>query len=357
MKRSMRICAALVLLAGVCGPLDAQEAGDDAGPVRDLETLVVSGVQPGPGLWKVSTGSGHVMWVLGTVSPLPRRMEWEAREVGGVIAGAQEVMLAPGIDIDADVGFFGGLALAPRLMRARRSPDGRRLEEVLSPGEYARWSTLKRQYIGGDRGIEKWRPMFAAARLYQEAVEDVGLRTRGVVTPVVEDLARDHGVTVSRPMVELKIEDPKAAISEFSAAEIDDLACFSKTLDRVQDDLGYMRERANAWAVGDIEGLRSIPFQPFEDCEQAWASVQALSDRVGDLRAQRDALWLKEVDRVLANNRVTLALLPMEELFRPDGLAASLQARGYRVEAPGEYDAASPMDAPTPDDGVAPPAG
>src|SRR5687768_1077919 len=43
-------------------------------PTTVLDTVVVSGKQPGPGLWKVSNDD-HVMWVLGTISPLPKRME------------------------------------------------------------------------------------------------------------------------------------------------------------------------------------------------------------------------------------------------------------------------------------------
>ncbi|MGV7186159.1 TraB/GumN family protein, partial [Xanthomonas axonopodis pv. bauhiniae] len=47
--------------------------------VVDLEAMVVRGVQPGPGLWKVSKGD-HVLWILGTLSPLPKDLEWQATE-------------------------------------------------------------------------------------------------------------------------------------------------------------------------------------------------------------------------------------------------------------------------------------
>ena len=38
--------------------------------VIDMEAVVVAGVQPGPGLWKVRHGD-HLLYVLGTQSPLP----------------------------------------------------------------------------------------------------------------------------------------------------------------------------------------------------------------------------------------------------------------------------------------------
>jgi hypothetical protein len=52
----------------------AQAAGADDG-IRTEAAVVVSGAQPGPGLWKVAKGD-HVMWVLGTQSPLPKHMQW-----------------------------------------------------------------------------------------------------------------------------------------------------------------------------------------------------------------------------------------------------------------------------------------
>src|SRR5690606_7247298 len=69
------------------GPSDAR-AQEGAEGIVDLEALVVSGAQPGPGMWKVRKGE-HVMHILGTVSPLPRRMEWASDEVEAVIARSQ----------------------------------------------------------------------------------------------------------------------------------------------------------------------------------------------------------------------------------------------------------------------------
>ncbi|WP_170288382.1 TraB/GumN family protein [Marilutibacter maris] len=311
-------------------------------PVRDLDTIVVSGVVPGPGLWKVGR-DGHVLWVLGTLSPLPKKMEWEARDVEQVIAQAQEVMLAPSVSIKADVGFFRGLALAPRLVGARKNPDGKRLRELVPAANYARWQVLKERYIGRDRGVESWRPMFAALKLYEEAVEDTGLRIDDSVSDRVEALAGEHGVTLSKPGVEVVIEDPKQAITEFKQGRIDDLACFDRTLDRLETDLAFMRDRANAWAVGDVEGLRALPYtDQFEACRDAARNIQALRSRAGDLPSQVHAQWLGEAERALSNNAITLALLPMRELLSSDGLAAELRARGYSVQAPGEYEEEAP---------------
>ncbi|MEP6633784.1 MAG: TraB/GumN family protein, partial [Luteimonas sp.] len=126
--------------------------------VVDLDTVVVSGTQPGPGLWKVSKGD-HVLWILGTLSPLPRRMEWISGEVEKTIAQSQAVIDPPSVKLDTGIGFFRSMFLLPSLLKARRNPDGRNLQQVLSPALYARWSVLKARYIGDDAGVEQWRPI------------------------------------------------------------------------------------------------------------------------------------------------------------------------------------------------------
>ena len=42
----------------------------------ELQTVTVRGEQPGPALWEVRRGT-HVLWIVGTLSPLPKHAEWQ----------------------------------------------------------------------------------------------------------------------------------------------------------------------------------------------------------------------------------------------------------------------------------------
>jgi hypothetical protein len=322
------------LLAAVSASAFAQTPSTSGPPIRDLAPLVVSGVQPGPGLWKVRRGE-NTMWVLGTVSPLPRRMEWESRDVEKVIAQSQEVIEGPGVRIDADIGFFGKLVLAPKAFGARKNPDGQTLQQVVPPDMYARWLVLKHKYVGDDRSVESYRPILAAMELYQEAIKDTGLRQGGVVWPVVERLAKRYKVPRTETMVTVMIQDPKVALQELRVSKLEDLDCFSRTLQRLESDLGAMRERANAWAVGDLEALKALPYtDQNEACRRAASQSAVLRKRTGDVEAQAAARWIGAAEAALAKNRVTFAVLPMRELLKPDGYVAKLRAKGYAVEEP-----------------------
>src|SRR5262245_9568750 len=230
-----------------------QEPATETAPATTLDEVLVEGEQPGPGLWRVSKDD-HVLWILGTHSPLPKKMSWRSAQVESVIAESQAVLT--NTSVNADIGFWKGLTLLPSIIGIRNNPDGAKLREVVPPDLYARWTILKEKYIGRDNDPEKWRPIFAALELYGKAIEKSGLVSGGITWPVVEKTAKKHKVKIVRPRIELEIEKPRALIKEFKKGELADIDCFQKTIERLETDLDAMRARANAWARGDIATLR-----------------------------------------------------------------------------------------------------
>ena len=183
------------LTAWVAAPwVAALIAGAFAPPIpadEPLEEVVVTGEFPGPGMWKVmrpDDSAAHVLWIVGEPPPLPKRMQWKAREVEAVAMRSQEIVLDASVRMDPDekIGVFRGLSLLPSALKARRNPDEGTLQERLPPDLYARWLLLKKRYIGSDSGIEKWRPIFAANKLRKEAMSELGLRESGMVWEEIE---------------------------------------------------------------------------------------------------------------------------------------------------------------------------
>lgn len=323
------------LLAAASDGAKPQLAAPSPPAVVELEAMVVRGVQPGPGLWKVSKGD-HVLWILGTVSPLPKRLQWQSTEVETIIAQSQQVLMAPTVQIDADMGFFGKLTLLPSAMKAMKNEDGRELRELLPAELYARWSVAKARYLGSDRGVERKRPMLAAGELYQAAIKRSGLARSPVIWSVVERAAKRAGIKPTPTALDYKIADPRQAIKEFRAGGMDDTACFRSILVTIERDLPTMVERANAWSVGDIEALRQLPREdPQAACMSAMASSGAARKRgIDDLERRMREHWLGIATTALQRNRSTFAVLPISRLTAADGYLARLQALGYAVEAP-----------------------
>ena len=320
---------ALLLLASI---------GRTEEPIADigtLDTIVVSGDQPGPGLWKVSKDD-HVLWILGTLSPLPKNMTWVSKDIEATIAESQQVILGPSASISVKGGMLRGLFLLPSLMGARNNPDKQKLDDVVPADLYARWSLLKQKYIGKDRGIEKRRPIFAVQKLYTEAIEQSDLSLDDVVGKAVKKTARRNKIELVEPRIELRIESPGSAVKEFKKTSLDDLDCFAKTMGRLETDIEAMKLRGNAWAMGDIDALQSMPYtDQMQACSEAVLKASVVEERgLGDLRERLATTWLAAAEKALASNRSTFALLPLRHLLKDDGLLARLRARGYAVENP-----------------------
>jgi len=352
------LCLALAAPAspGVPAQVPSAAATTPAPPVPTdvplLAPVVVSGVVPGPGLWKVSKG-GHVLWVLGTLSPLPGHMQWESREVEQVLAQSKQVLLEPKVKLKADIGFFGKLFLLPSAYGARKNPDGKTLDQVMDAPTYARWLALKRKYLGDGGGIERWRPLFAAQELYRRALKANGLSSDGGVPGAVAAMARQDSVPETPVEYRVEIRQPREALKAFKAAAPSDLECFNRTLDSIEYDLPAMTARANAWASGDLEELRRLPDSHRRDACVAAITSAGFAHQLGldDVPARLEATWLAAARATLADNAVSFAMLPMEELLSPAGYVGKLKAEGYTVEAPAGLDeapAAAGSTAPAP---------
>lgn len=314
-----------------------EDLGEVAQPegLRDIDAILVAGRQPGPGLWKVRSGE-RTMWILGTQSPLPKRMEWDSANVQRRVGESQELLMPPTVKLDADVGFFRGLTLLPSVLRARKNPDGKTLGDLLPADEYARWTMLKQRYIGGDRDIEEWRPLFAAVALYEKAIARRGMAEQTPIADTVRKAAKRSKVKITEPALKIKITDVKATLRDFSRETLNDQECFRRTLDRIETDLDTMALRANAWAEGDIEALRDLPYRnQFIACTEAFTDT-AIARRQGmqDLQARVENEWMAVAERALRENDTTFAVLPMSQLLQPDGLLQRLVAKGYMVEEP-----------------------
>ena len=328
------LLAAIVFTAS---PVQSEEAlpQSNTGDAGTLETIVVSGEQPGPGLWKVSK-EDHVLWILGTLGPLPKKMTWVSKDIEATIADSQQVILGPSANFSVKGGMLRGLFLLPSLMSARNNPDKQKLADVVPADLYARWTLLKQKYIGEDSGIEKRRPIFAAQELYAEAIEQSGLSLDDVVAKAIRKTAKRDKVELVEPRIELRIDSPGSAVKEFRKTSLDDLGCFSKTMSRLETDIQAMKLRANAWAQGDIEALQSMPYtDQMQACADAVLNASVVEEAgFGDLRERFAAIWLDAADKALVTNRSTFAVLPLRHLLSESGLLAKLRARGYVVEVP-----------------------
>ncbi|MCZ8132800.1 MAG: TraB/GumN family protein [Steroidobacteraceae bacterium] len=293
-----------------------------------LPEVSVVGERPGPGLWQVRSGE-RTLYVLGTLAPLPKKLEWRSRELEAVLDRAQLVI--PGtLEVDADVGLFRAVRLYTKFRRLRKNPDGASLDALLPADSYARFEQLRSTYAPRDAGLAKLRPVIAAGELWRAAVDRSGLTADTGIDARVRKLAKARRV----PVVETKVEigDPSAALDELAAVSTAaEIACMDATLDRLVADVANARELAEAWSIGDVERLRGS--QAATQRETCWSVLES-SPTVVEARRKIETAWFAAIVDALERHETTLALVSIDDLLGADGLLARLQARGYEVVEP-----------------------
>ena len=135
----------------------------------------------------------------------------------------------------------------------------------------------------------------------------------------------------------LPLENPRGAVRDFKNAQLEDIDCFTKTIDRLESDIDAMKVRANAWSLGDINAIRKLNFtDQSQSCNAAIFDSKWLGGLKGsaDLPQRIKTSWLTAAEKSLATNKSTFAMLPMSDLLSPDGLVAALRTRGYQIDEP-----------------------
>ncbi len=308
-----------------------------------MATMVVTGTMPGPGLWQVRK-EDHTLWLLGTVYPLPKNMQWDTSEVDDLLAEADEVLAPGGIQTRLGVGgTFKAMLLAPKVISAVKNADGKRLNDVLPADTFVRWAELKAKYLSNDRKVERYRPAIAAIELYAGAIAYSDMSGAPIVWKHVAAFAKQHNVPVTdtayRHKLELDRKKVKAGLETFNDAAATDVTCLGQSLDTLEPDLEAMKRTANAWATGDVALLRELDLERVRPACESVLDAAIAGAALGFLeqqRLQQEAvdLWLSKAESALARNPTTVAVVGMHTLLSADGLLAGLRARGYEVVEP-----------------------
>lgn len=337
--RSLLACLALSLTSFAAlaqsQPLQLPAAPEAA----VLDSVLVQGTQPGPRMWRVTRGD-HTLWILGTLRPLPRDMAWAAQEVDAIIARSGEVIAPGGAHAKLGVGgMFKVATLMPAAMKSIKNPGGAELDKVLPADLYARWLPLKQRYLGKTGKYDDYRPAMASIQLYSAAVHHAGLTGADFVGTTIAASAKRHGVKITDTGFEFPIDldrkQLKAGIKTFAQPR-PELECFKQSLDQLEPDVAAMKVRANAWAKGDLDILRSLRTEDLEPPCQKGEQEAAAFMQLPDIKRRVETAWLDAARAALERNQDSFASQSMDELLKPGGYLARLRSMGYVVHEPDE---------------------
>jgi hypothetical protein len=311
---------AVLLTAGRAESKSRPATEDD-----DLAVVLVLGEQPGPGLWKVSSGE-HVLWVLGEVSPIPRKVKWRSRKFEILLGDSRELLLDLSGYWRAD---FDDMAA---YRRAERLPKGVTLKDVIPPGLHER--VVQTAQLFGAPELEELHPFAATNRLVTSAMKSLGLDGFSARF-AAEDYAKRHRIKITSFAAPEPSFEERLRIWQEPANAV----CLERAVDVLEDGGTGVKRLANAWSIGDIAALRELvtPYSFSRDgfrADECAAAMRGGEREALEYKAVRTKAWLAEAERVLRDNDSTVAVVLMSELFATDGYLAALRERGYEVVEP-----------------------
>jgi len=322
---SIRTPAPALLLIAACllaGHWPSSARGADQASTQ-LDELVVTGERTGPGMWHVHRGSAH-LWILGSISPLPKGITWRSKQVEQVL-GTTNIVLVPK---PLEIGIVRILWLLITEHKLLMVGGGKRLKDVLPANLHERFSLQRAKFTSDSTKWERYRPIVATAFLQQAAFHQVGLSARLDLGAAVRALARKHGVRVEEVRI-AGVGDLLDALKTMQPAT--ENTCVEASLVTIESGLPRLIDRAQAWATGNVERIENL-HEPAEvdACLAALDSGSA----AGDLIARVHRTWLESFEGRLRSGGTTLAVVNMDMLLGRGGLLDDLRAKGYEVDVP-----------------------
>jgi uncharacterized protein YbaP (TraB family) len=308
------------LLVLIC--LAVRAAADETPPAA-LQEIVVTGERTGPGMWHVRHGGADV-WLLGSLSPLPRGITWRSRQVEHVLATTSQVLVQKPFEISIPRILWVLLTERSLVLETH----GKRLKDVLPPELHERFATLRTKYTEDSDKWEHYRPIIAAALLQQAAFHQAGLSMRMDLGASVRVLAKNAHVRVEEVKM-AGVGDMLDTLKTMPPAT--ENLCVDASLIVTESALPRLIARAQAWVDGNIERLQSLPVPPAVDaCRDALEGGHGTLDIIALMRRS----WLASIEKSLQGSGTTIAVVNWDLLIDPGGLLEQLRAAGFEIEAP-----------------------
>jgi uncharacterized protein YbaP (TraB family) len=292
-------------------------------PIQDwsnIEVVVVHPDHPGPAFWHIVKDKSEI-WILPTVSPVPKGLPWDTQEIASLLKGANALILPP----RATMGVFEGLWFLMTGLDVLEQPSGTALEDTLPAPLKARF-VATRTRIGRDADrYSDFLGGVAALRLEGDYWSYANFTPNGPQR-TVESLASRAGVT-ARPSATYPAMNVIKDVPKMTPAA--HLACLKMALDDIDTQSLHAVAAADAWAKGDIAGVKAHYSETrLDDCLNQNAAYAVLRET-----ANRD--MTNAILAALNKPGTTVAVMPMGFFLRKGGVLERLEAAGLTVTGPG----------------------
>ncbi|MCB2067632.1 MAG: TraB/GumN family protein [Erythrobacter sp.] len=305
----MRQFAFFLAAPAIClaQPAMAQEAAEPS-------AIVVTAQRSGAPMWTVDTASGTVILV-GEIRAIPETTPWQPDRLEEATAEASRVILP----LESRVSPGDVLRLIFAGGSITRLPGDTVAADYLDPAQLARLAMLEARY---DQDYSRKSLLITAFDLLSRRLRFTRDTGRDA-SEVVRRAARRAHVD-AEPVGTVRGED---MLDNLAAADPrEHVPCLDAAMTATEIGPDLVQQRGADWRAFDVPAVMANPLEQALGRCWPWADAQLGAD----LRGQ----WVSAIERAIADDGVTLAVVPLRLLAEPDGVLDRLQAAGHQPAGP-----------------------
>lgn len=298
----------------------------------DATQVVVTAHVPGPAMWKLTRGPS-TLWILGILEQTPQGLTWDSPRLRRILKESNALIL-PGRTTVSEEAF-------QQWDVASRYHAGDTVYKHISLGvQYRLDQRLKAEHLDGTTFGSRLafaRPARVGADLHA-VVRD----THHILTyQIVKDVQALPEASQLLPIVPYDVSADSLSLGLLQLSRAGEDACLDDYLSDIDWDLNLLPAAARAWASGDIVTLQ-------KDYRAPPGLVCNLL--VPQWKQQYEAYNLAKMTQALSDTLQipgkTVALVPLGDLLRQDGVLDRLQAQGAEITSPPSDDVGTPPQLP-----------
>lgn len=253
---------------------------------------------------------GNVSYLAGTIHLLRAQDYPLPREFLHAYERADSIVL------ETDLSAIGQQQAGKSLLSSFQLEQGVTAKSLLDPDV---WQALVNASSRFGLPIEIYadkHPAFMSLTLFRLAAEQKGI-IAGVDAHFFQAAQKDQKTIRHLESVEDQLE----SLSSLMSADPNEMV--RSTLRELDDLAGVFEKVVMSWEAGDTDGLAETMLQPLlDESPEVYQS----------LMVERNALWMPQIEAMVANPELELILVGSAHLLGKDGLIRQLGMAGYDVE-------------------------
>jgi hypothetical protein len=306
MRAHIAICS-IIAVSLFSSPLPAQTA-------EQVEEVVVTARRTGIPVWRVNGPKTSVV-LIGSIDGVDKRTKWDPGALTQTLRMADRVMFTNMLELTGSP--FALIGYLAKWRKQATLPKGQSLANHMPPEQFQRLVALQKKGVL-KAGFERKHP-FHLARDLQEMAEGKSGDGPGATSYVRSAVKKYKLKTV--PITSMRA---KPVLNDYFATPPRNFVpCLMETVAVLEAGSGTVKARSDAWAERRVPDVLASP------ADRMYASCTPVALGVVDMEG-----FAPQIKRLMDEPQLTVAVVNLRSLARPNGVLDALASAGYKIQGP-----------------------